>query len=241
MHTACSLTASRSICHARPPPCMPPCHAHTPPCMPHCHARPPPVDRILDTHFWKYYLTPTSLRAVKMLPAGPRRGAATGHLLEHSAPVFLESRRGGPSVGQILAAPQPLRYSTTTRPENTQSLSLSRYSTHTDPLGYSTTTRPENTQSLSLSRYSTHTDPLGYSTTKRPENTQSLPLSRYSTHTDPLGYSTTKRPENTQSLPLSRYSTHTDPLRYSTTTRPVNTQFEEAQKPRCYGHKIEIG
>ena len=27
----------------------------------------PPVDRILDTRFWKYYLAPTSLRAVKML------------------------------------------------------------------------------------------------------------------------------------------------------------------------------
>ena len=143
MHTARSLTVSRSICHARPPPCTPPAmHVPLPlpctppathaalPCMPPamhapCHACPPamyapPVDRILDTHFWKYYLAPTSLRAVKRLPACPRRGAATEHLLEHSAPVFLESRRGGPSVGQILAAPQPLRYSTTTGPENTQ-------------------------------------------------------------------------------------------------------------------------
>ena len=39
------------------------------PCMPLMHAPcnacpPPPVDRILDTCFWKYYLAPTSLRAV---------------------------------------------------------------------------------------------------------------------------------------------------------------------------------
>ena len=69
-------------CHACPLPCMPsamhaPCHAfppatHAPPAM-HvpCHAPPmhaSPVDRILDTHFWKYYLAPTSLRAVKILP-----------------------------------------------------------------------------------------------------------------------------------------------------------------------------
>ena len=126
MCTACSLTVSRSICHACSPtmhapymhtpyhahhpchacspathaplPCMPPCdtcppamhspamhaplpctpptmhapakhaphHTHTPlPCTPPCHAC-PPVDRILDTRFWKYYLAPTSLRAVKI-------------------------------------------------------------------------------------------------------------------------------------------------------------------------------
>ena len=29
--------------------------------------RPPPVNRILDTRFWKYYLAPTSLWAVKMI------------------------------------------------------------------------------------------------------------------------------------------------------------------------------
>ena len=28
--------------------------------------RHPPVDRILDTRFWKYYLAPTSLRAIKI-------------------------------------------------------------------------------------------------------------------------------------------------------------------------------
>ena len=49
--------------HAHPPqPCIPPSnHAHPPAtthaCPPHNHT-PPPVDRILDTHFWKYYLAP---------------------------------------------------------------------------------------------------------------------------------------------------------------------------------------
>ena len=60
--------------HAPPPathtplPCMAPCHAHPPAThapLASNHARPPPVDRILDTRFWKYYLAPTSLRAVK--------------------------------------------------------------------------------------------------------------------------------------------------------------------------------
>ena len=71
-------------CHAcplpcmSPLPCMPPHHAcppamHAPelahippPRMPlPCHAcTPPPVDRILDTHFWKYYIALTSLREV---------------------------------------------------------------------------------------------------------------------------------------------------------------------------------
>ena len=92
MRTAHSLTVSRSICHTCPLPCTPPTmhaphHAwppamrappamHTPyhtcpptthaplPCMSLCHACPLPVDRILDTRFWKYYLAPTSLRAV---------------------------------------------------------------------------------------------------------------------------------------------------------------------------------
>ena len=58
------------LCHACPPPCMPPamqptphaCPSHT---CPLCHTCHPPVDRILDTRFWKYYLAPTSLRAVK--------------------------------------------------------------------------------------------------------------------------------------------------------------------------------
>ena len=94
MRTACSLTechASPPPCHACPPTCHAPHHAcppamhttpatHAPPhatCPPAmhtpCHACPPatyapphPVDRILDTPFWKYYLAPTSLRAVKM-------------------------------------------------------------------------------------------------------------------------------------------------------------------------------
>ena len=52
-----------------PPPHNPPAHDphhHVPPHAP-CHAcHPPPVDRILDTRFWKYYLVPTSLRAVKI-------------------------------------------------------------------------------------------------------------------------------------------------------------------------------
>ena len=67
-----------SAMHAPPamhayPPCTPPCHA----CPPATHASPchayppamhaPTVDRILDTRFWKYYLAPTSLRAVKRM------------------------------------------------------------------------------------------------------------------------------------------------------------------------------
>ena len=73
------------LCHACPPamhaPChTPPHHTHTPAmhapamhapchaCHPAMHApfttHAPPVDRILDTRFWKYYLAPTSLRAV---------------------------------------------------------------------------------------------------------------------------------------------------------------------------------
>ena len=73
MHTP----STHAPCHAHPPSCMPPithapCHTHCPamhaPCHAHpppCHASPPPV-RILDTRFWKYYLAPTSLRAVKI-------------------------------------------------------------------------------------------------------------------------------------------------------------------------------
>ena len=41
MRTARSLTVSRSICHAQPPPplpCMPTCHTCPPPCTPPCHA-----------------------------------------------------------------------------------------------------------------------------------------------------------------------------------------------------------
>ena len=56
---ACPPCHHMPPCHACPPPCMPPCYAHP------CHACPLPlVDRILDTCFWKYYLAPTSLRAV---------------------------------------------------------------------------------------------------------------------------------------------------------------------------------
>ena len=66
----CMPPAMHTPCHAHPPlPCIPPamhapchacpCHVHPLPCMP------PPVDEILDTRFWKYYLAPTSLRAVK--------------------------------------------------------------------------------------------------------------------------------------------------------------------------------
>ena len=59
-----------SLCHAHPPathtppPCTPPCHACLPPHTMHATH---PVDRILDTRFWKYYLAPTSLRAVIIL------------------------------------------------------------------------------------------------------------------------------------------------------------------------------
>ena len=69
-------------CHVCPPPCTPPtthtpCHACLPhhtcplPCTPPSPrtpsaTSPSPMDRILDTHFWKYYLAPTSLRAVNI-------------------------------------------------------------------------------------------------------------------------------------------------------------------------------
>ena len=63
---------ARPPCHTHPLPYMPPAmHAPHHVCPPwKCHACPPPcphphtVDRILDTRFWKYYLAPTSLRAV---------------------------------------------------------------------------------------------------------------------------------------------------------------------------------
>ena len=69
MRTACSLTISRGICGGNAPlPCMPtplPPAMHFPLlCMPPL-PRTPSVDRILDTRFWKYYLAPTSLWAVK--------------------------------------------------------------------------------------------------------------------------------------------------------------------------------
>ena len=85
-------------CHACPPQCTPPCHAqppfHTcPPAMPApCHVCPPamhaplphmpphPVDRILETHFWKYYLALISLQAVmkEFGPGGHVPGAPLG-------------------------------------------------------------------------------------------------------------------------------------------------------------------
>ena len=58
--------------HACPPPratmqAPPGANTHTPGATTHAplsnHAH-PPVDRIVDTRFWKYYLAPTSLRAV---------------------------------------------------------------------------------------------------------------------------------------------------------------------------------
>ena len=45
-------------CHACPLPCMPPPTMHTQP--PITHASPPPMNRILDTCFWKLYLSATS-------------------------------------------------------------------------------------------------------------------------------------------------------------------------------------
>ena len=91
MRTACSLIISHSICHARLPATHTHCHAcppatHAPlhACPPAAHAshrctppyhhahppamHTPPVDRILNTRFWKYYLAPTSLRAVRRPP-----------------------------------------------------------------------------------------------------------------------------------------------------------------------------
>ena len=78
MHTPCHARppTTHAPCDARPPPHMPPamhtpsamhapCHACPLPCMPHyvCH---PSVDRMLDTHLWKHYLSATSLRVVEM-------------------------------------------------------------------------------------------------------------------------------------------------------------------------------
>ena len=66
-HHTCSTQNAPPAMHAPP---------HTPPlCMPHhtcplpCIPPPciPPVDRILDTHLWKYYLTTISLWAVILL------------------------------------------------------------------------------------------------------------------------------------------------------------------------------
>ena len=64
-HHACPPPCTPLTMHARhhacPPPCMPPTiTTHAP-----CHAC-PPVDWILETHFWKYYLAPTSLQVVKI-------------------------------------------------------------------------------------------------------------------------------------------------------------------------------
>ena len=39
-------------------------HGQTPQHPPRCGPGDPPVNRILDTHFWKYYVTPTSLLEV---------------------------------------------------------------------------------------------------------------------------------------------------------------------------------
>ena len=75
---ACPLPHMSPAMHAPWLPCMPPQLPHMPPamytpyhahhaCPPATHAPPPPtVDRILGTRFWKYYLAPTSLRAVKI-------------------------------------------------------------------------------------------------------------------------------------------------------------------------------
>ena len=80
-----------TICHTCSPathaplPCMPPCHTCPLPCMPPLPYMPslphmpplpwtlPTVDRVLDTHFWKYYLAPISLRVVIIrFPFNPR-------------------------------------------------------------------------------------------------------------------------------------------------------------------------
>ena len=57
-HHTCPPAMHASLPH------MPPCYTCPLPCM-----SPPPVDRILDICFWKYFLAPTSLRAVKMWTA----------------------------------------------------------------------------------------------------------------------------------------------------------------------------
>ena len=73
MRTARSLAVSHCIRKKlkkprMPPrikPCIPPVQPRTPP-PEQPRMPPPPVVRIVDTRFWKYYLAPTSLRAVKM-------------------------------------------------------------------------------------------------------------------------------------------------------------------------------
>ena len=64
-------TPPRATMHAPwEQPCTPPGSNHSHP-LEQPHTPPgatmhtPPVDRIVDTRFWKYYLAPTSLRAVK--------------------------------------------------------------------------------------------------------------------------------------------------------------------------------
>ena len=52
--------ATHSPCHACSLPCMP----LPPPCMPCVHA--PTVDRILNTRFWKHYLSATTVQTVKI-------------------------------------------------------------------------------------------------------------------------------------------------------------------------------
>ena len=75
MHAPCHIcppaTHTSAPCHACPPTTHAPplCHARPPATHGPHHAQPPathapPVDRILDTRFLKYYLAPTSLRAV---------------------------------------------------------------------------------------------------------------------------------------------------------------------------------
>ena len=90
---ACPPPPCNTLPHMPPLPCMPPAMHASPPCMPptmHAplatctppamytptmHGPPathaplpcmPDMDRILNTCFWKYYLAPTSLQAVKM-------------------------------------------------------------------------------------------------------------------------------------------------------------------------------
>ena len=60
---ACPLPQNRFPA-THPHACPPTMHAPLPCTFFPCHAHPPPMDRILDTRFWKYYLAPTSLRAV---------------------------------------------------------------------------------------------------------------------------------------------------------------------------------
>ena len=113
--------ATHIPCHACPPamhaplPHMPPNHTHTPPppaSHTPCHAH-PCVDRILDIRFWKYYLAPTSLRALKRRQLKERNYADIRYdqpfdklknVTKNSCPVSLRRRDASVSSRHVVSA-----------------------------------------------------------------------------------------------------------------------------------------